>query len=356
MVKSMIRRINTLLLNMNKSHAMFLNKKFNSNLGSKILPQENSAFRAFYDSELLPILKSLEVKRKNHLNVMIVSNLVTIVLCVLFFMVMPFNFILFVVSFILFTFVIVQINTGWSEPAKDKLRNQFKKAIVTKIVAFADGSLQYTHNRGISLVEFRQSRLFMDYVDRFASEDEFIGKVGRTQILFSEVHAEQKDSDVRKFNSWHSIFKGIYFIADFNKHFQGQTFVVTDRIERSSGIFNYLHKKFSLDGEFLVKLENPEFEKAFDVYSSDPVEAHYILSPALMWRILSLRNRAGGVQLSFIDSHVFIAIPFHRPFLEVPMSNFLSNYSRLESFIDDIQFAIRIVEELNLNTRIWTKE
>ena len=63
----------------------------------------------------------------------------------------------------------------------------------------------------------------------------------------------------------------------------------------------------------LVKLEDPEFEKAFVVYSSDQIEARYILSPALMRRILDFKNANGrAVHVGFANSRVYVALELRR--------------------------------------------
>ena len=60
-----------------------------------------------------------------------------------------------------------------------------------------------------------------------------------------------------------------------------------------------------------VSLEDPDFEKAFEVTSTDQVEARFLLSPEFMQRLVELRNvRAGsGLRCSFIDRKLHIAIP-----------------------------------------------
>ena len=65
-----------------------------------------------------------------------------------------------------------------------------------------------------------------------------------------------------------------------------------------------LQKMNKARGE-LVKLENPEFESEFAVYSDDQIESRYILSPSLMERILSFKKQTKkSIQLSFIDSRL----------------------------------------------------
>lgn len=54
--------------------------------------------------------------------------------------------------------------------------------------------------------------------------------VGSTSIEFSQVHAEYKTETTHRDDDghettdehWHTIFQGIFFIADFNKDFRTQ--------------------------------------------------------------------------------------------------------------------------------------
>ena len=57
-------------------------------------------------------------------------------------------------------------------------------------------------------------------------------------------------------------------------------------------------------------MENPDFEKAFVVRATDPVEVRYILTPDMQLRLLSLRSRVSkDIRISFRRSHVFITLP-----------------------------------------------
>jgi hypothetical protein len=70
---------------------------------------------------------------------------------------------------------------------------------------------------------------------------------------------------------------------------------------------------------------------------------------------MALRKKSSGVQLSFIDSRVFIAMPINENLFEAPIFNSLLNYLRLSKYNDYLLLATSIVEDLNLNTRIWSK-
>ncbi len=236
---------------------------------------------------------------------------------------------------------------------------QFRTSYKTQVVASlaqAQG-LQYNHLACISRSDYDQSKIFVRSPDRYWGDDYLTGTVGKTGIRFSELHTEYKSGGKEK--SWHTIFRGIFFIADFNKHFIGETFVLTDVSENvfGSGIGGFF-QKLNMARPQLVKLEDVEFEKAFAIYGTDQVEARYILSPALMERILNLKRKFNtNVALSFIGSHVYIAITVDKNLFEAPwLFSSVDNYKQLEEYYNDIAMCVGIVEILDLNTRIWTKE
>ncbi|RZL30066.1 MAG: DUF3137 domain-containing protein, partial [Pedobacter sp.] len=106
----------------------------------------------------------------------------------------------------------------------------------------------------------------------------------------------------------------------------------------------------------VINLESTDFDKTFITHSTDQVEARYILTPAMMERILTLnRNAKNTVSLSFIDSRMYIAFPLNRNYFEAPVFKTLLNPDLLHEDIAIINFMYDIVRELDLNTRIWGK-
>ncbi len=141
------------------------------------------------------------------------------------------------------------------------------------------------------------------------------------------------------------IFKGFFFIADFQKDFQGHTTILRNSLF-----------KLSSSGS-RVKLENPDFEKTFDVYSTDQIEARYLLSPSMMERLLALdREFNKNITISFRDSNILIAIPESRNHFEASIWKPMDDLSQLKNDFSMIHALVSIVEDLNLNTRIWSKK
>ena len=106
------------------------------------------------------------------------------------------------------------------------------------------------------------------HYDRYSGDDLVYGKIDKTDFECSEIHTEYKKTSRnvhgKTKTSWHTVFKGLFFHADFNKHFQGQTIVKPDRTEKLLGAFGS-----KLQGWFgtknIVRLENSAFEKLFIV-------------------------------------------------------------------------------------------
>jgi hypothetical protein len=107
----------------------------------------------------------------------------------------------------------------------------------------------------------------------------------------------------------------------------------------------------------LIKLEDPEFESHFVVYGTDQIQARYILSMSLMERIVEFRKKTGRkIYLSFVGSKVFAAVSYTKSLFEPRLFRTLLDFDPICEYFRDLQLAIGIVDDLNLNTRIWSKQ
>jgi hypothetical protein len=154
-----------------------------------------------------------------------------------------------------------------------------------------------------------------------------------------------------------TIFRGIFFVADFNKEFKGRTLVLPDTAERLFGrmIGNFL-QSHNKERPPLVKLEDPEFEKLFVVYGDDQIQARYILSPSLMERMVSFRRKTGKKAFfSFVENKIMMAVPYDRDLFEPRLLRSVMDPSEMEDHFENLEHIIGTVEDLSLNTRIWGK-
>jgi hypothetical protein len=256
-------------------------------------------------------------------------------------------------------FVLYSIKAGRAVTA---YKVAFKEMVMPRLLSSFDPSLRHQSEAGLSEEIFLGTELFTTNPDRYSSEDLIEGRHGKTYLRIAEVDAEERRTSTdRKGNTtttYVTIFRGLLVVADFHKHFAGRTFVFPDTAEKLFGNFGRFFQKLGGRRETgLIRLEDPEFEDAFAVYSTDEIEARYILSTSMMKRLLRLRERFGdGLHVAFKESCVALAIPNRGSFLEPKLGVPATDPEQIRGFLVELDHVLGLVEELDLNTRIWTKE
>lgn len=238
-------------------------------------------------------------------------------------------------------------------------QNAYKTNVIGAALKFLDESLSINPYQGIEASEFMYTQLFSNEPDRYKTEDLVTGCADKTRFYFAEVHAEYKTVTQTKDGTrteWHDIFRGIIFAADFNKKFNGVTIVRPKDFGAAFGAW-FSKNLFSFGSNDVIQLENVDFDKTFVTYGSDQVGSRYILTPAMMERVLNLNHQTKyNISLSFIESRMYIAFPLNRNYFEAPVFKSLLSPETVNEDISTIKFMYDIVKELDLNTRIWGKE
>lgn len=309
-------------------------------------------FEEYFNKSLKTDLENLDKRRKRIVKRFLISLFAIFIPSLAIFILAGFypGIAISVLAFVLLFFFWV----------RDKLfYNDFKQQVVNRIVYFISPDLTYEPKSRITLSEFVTSRIFLTSVDRYNGDDLVYGRIGKTDFRFSEFKAEYKtvttDSKGKRRTQWHTIFKGLFFIADFNKEFSGSTVVLPNILGKR---FDFLKKVLGATRrEKLVKLEDPEFTKQFNVYSDDQVKARYILSTSLMTRIKDFRRKhKNSIYLSFVDSKMYLGISHKKDLFEPEYLKSLTRFDVVRDYFDDLLLAVGVVEDMNLNTRIWTKQ
>lgn len=310
------------------------------------------SFEECYDAELAPQLMTFEhLRKKAARSGMIGSGLIA--LAILSFLIGRANEVrtFFVIAVILLLpgiiFMVIYYNR------KKEYISGFKENVIHSIIKFIDPNLRYNPHGCINRNDYDKSGLFLKRADRYDGDDYVEGWRDKTVFCFSELHSEYRVSS-GKSTSWHTIFKGLFFIGDFNKHFHGRTYVYSE----SNPQLGFFHKMFSSFASDLekVNLESTEFENKFVVYSSDQVEARYILTPSFMERLAKLQDLMGEeTSYSFVDTNIYVAVPIRDALFE-PKIFSENSYFTLRDYYNTVHIIFDIIDELNLNLRIWTKE
>ena len=321
---------------------------------------------SFYKTKLLPVLEKLEAKR------------ITLFKKIGFYI--SFVLALFIISlfvesvvFIIITLIGMMIIFFGSIPELLKdYTNNFKKQVFPIIIKYYDETFIYNSKGWISKQSFVKSSLYWTNKDNknnkktlvgYCGEDYIEGKIGKTKLCLSELNSQVKqytgkDRSGNPKYIHYPLFNGLFIIADFNKHIQAKTFIYPDRAERILGSYGKFFQKFNKpENTDLIHLEDPVFEKYFKVFGEDQNQSRYILSPSFMNRLVKFREKSGlEMKISLLDSNINIAINDHEDILRPRLFESATNINIIKIYLEELDFCLGIVEDLNLNLRIWSKD
>jgi hypothetical protein len=226
---------------------------------------------------------------------------------------------------------------------RNRIKRAFKDDLMPAIMARVDPALDHYDPAGLPREQFEATSLFGVEPDTYGSKDLFGGLLGSTAVAFAMVRAVAESANMKD-RPGGVVFEGLLFIADFNKHFHGRTHMKAG----GAGIFASMRDEH-------VELENPRFARAFAVTCTDQIEARYILTPRLMERLLSLWEGFGSVDAVFEDSLIVLALGAPYELLD-PMFTDGIGAKDFDEMVAKLKEVVAIVEDLDLNTRIWSKK
>ncbi|MEK6658131.1 MAG: DUF3137 domain-containing protein [Campylobacterota bacterium] len=303
----------------------------------------------FYYKNLFPTLQKLENDRKSlrHRIIFVAITVSAIFAAIAYALNNYYDFIIFIyiaLGALLYKFMI-----------KD-YTHEFKMSVIKPLIHAIDKTLLYSSATHVSEYLFEHSKLFAD-PDRMSGNDYVKGQIDGINIQFSDIHAQKRNQNSKGKDTWSTIFQGLFIVADFNKHFSGETVVLPDTAQSTFGdiIGHWLQSNNAARDE-LVKMDDPEFEKEFVVYSTDQIEARYILSHSLMKKLLDFKHKSKyPVYISFIGTHIYMAISYDKDLFEPSVFHSLLDYKVAMEYVKTLHLAIGVVEELKLNQKLWSK-
>lgn len=237
----------------------------------------------------------------------------------------------------------------WTYAPVRRYRRSIKSEIYPDIFRYFGPDFTYQVEGPLTAASLAASGIVPGY-DNETREDYISGTYNDVGIELTEaLLTEQRGTGKNRRTV--EVFRGMFLRFAMNKSFDGHTIVTKD----AGRIGNWFSG--SLSSLERVALEDPVFEKQFEVLSSDQVEARYLLTPSFMERLLELSRVFGGrkIRCAFYDDRLLFLIE--------------SNHNRFEggsvlepeTFVDEIQsilaempvlFGIIDTLELDSQTRL----
>lgn len=242
-------------------------------------------------------------------------------------------------------FMLVAVTVYILQRPYSTYRQKVKNDVMNIFIRFFPG-FKYHYKRGFTDQEIKNSLIFPDY-DTLTADDCFSGTYDGVDLKICEEELKKVYRTSKGQRRVDTVFQGIAIEMVMNKNFSGHTIVLKD-----AGIFNIFKNFKQLQR---VKLEDVTFEREFEVFSSDQIEARYLLTTAFMERILKLRELYHGqsIEISFYQNKILLAIDTREDMFE-PCTFFKTNLNKknMDIVLEQMLTIFSIIRLLKLNQRI----
>jgi hypothetical protein len=236
---------------------------------------------------------------------------------------------------------------AWGSMDLNRLGKETKAMLVEPVAQEFDIGYQMAPGRPADIMTFRSLDLVPGW-DREKFEDRLTGHRNETPFEFFEAHLEEKrtttDSKGRTRTTWVTVFRGQCLVVNFHKQFKGVT-----KVYRDAGALNFFKKLGQMGKAQRVKLEDPVFEKAFEVYSTDQIEARFILTPDFMERLIGLERTFKGrqVRCAFSGGCMFLACEGKNLLEPGSMHRRMDDLGRVREILEDFAAIFLLIDAMS---------
>lgn len=334
------------------------NKVKNADLIKEMASDE---FIEFCKDEIVPSLYPLEEKRKLYLCAAWIASIIGVLACLdlAATLLLPtlasnspeksdafFTFLQAVLAvFSLFSTVVVWIVKKYKNQAKEEV---FEKLFsywgtfkyYSKKNRFDSGEDVYAKNE-----DYIQNLKLFPVFNRYKCDDYISGKYNGLDMEIQELDLKYVTGS-GKSRRVVKIFQGVLVVSSCNKKFNGSTVIQAD-----NGIFNAVS---SVGGLKRVKLEDPVFERLFEVYSTDQIEARYLLTTAFMDRLVKIACKSKNFSLtcSFENGRIHFAFSSSKDWFEIPIRKPATDIRNYQAILLELASILSVADALRLDENL----
>jgi hypothetical protein len=148
-----------------------------------------------------------------------------------------------------------------------------------------------------------------------------------------------------KFKKRKTLFSGVFIVLNMNKNFKGHTVIKPDKL-----IKNPPSPELKL-----TTLEDVTFEKKYDVFTDDEIEARYLITTSFMSRLndLKVAFEAKEVSCAFYKGDLIIAFNGMKDLFSVfSLSKPTDDSKQYVQMFEEFLSIIKIIDHFKLNEKI----
>ena len=328
-------------------------------------PTEGSKFKAYVESEpyeegfaehyrtrLLPRVKNYEKKRIKALNVARIRCLKSIpIIIVLLGIILAISnsdvLSKYIGSAFLISVGIISVIVVFIYSSINKYKTSIKGKIFPRILEFA-GDFVYKPNYSAPFAQYKKYDILPPFDPPVSfSEDYVKGTYNNVNIEFFEARLMRG----AHFKGKKAVFNGVIAKISVNKKFSSKTVIRADK-----GSFgDWVSGRKLPENQEVVRLEDPKFDKLFNVYSNDQIEARYLLTTTFMERLIEVEKafRSQKIECCFYKQYLVMAIHLIKDWFEPgPITKIEDFRDDSKKLLADINSIFNICDTLQMDSEI----
>lgn len=303
------------------------------------IEQFQKDYSQLVEEKVVPILLDYENERKTRLKwAIIIVTVLSIIGVILLFCVEERSGVKLALFFISGAVAIWQL-------IKKNFENKIKPLIMPTLMKAIPG-FYWKLTPPVTQDEISESKI-IPFTDRAHAtfDDCFLGEYRNVNIAISEC-----EYTISSGKSTSYIFTGIVIRIDMNKNFDGCT-VIRPRNP------HYRDKHDDLKRANLseVKLEDPEFADKYIVYSTDQIEARYLITTSFMERFKAVEEAFGAqyTYCSFYGDSVYIAPDTAEDMFSLcSLTSPIYNTEQFETLFNEFASVLELVDHFKLDKKL----
>ena len=225
---------------------------------------------------------------------------------------------------------------------KKKFENEIKQKIMPYVCKCL-GDLKWKYAQ-CSFEQLLCKSGIIDRYNRVSYDDSFTGIYKDINYEICETSFYYK-TGTGKNSSTRTVFKGVMIKLDMNKSFTGNTVIRPDTLKHASPAANLKH----------TTLEDVVFEKKFDVFTDDEVEARYLITPSFMERLNNMKTAfsADRVSCAFYDKYLLVGLHTSKDLFSIcSLKEPVKDGKQFFTMFEEILSIIKLIDHFKLNQKI----
>ena len=221
---------------------------------------------------------------------------------------------------------------------KKGFENKIKEKIMPTVCS-CFGDMKWSNRKYSGGHIFSESNVIPNYTSEFY-DDIFKGSYKDVNIEIVE-----SEYDVGRGRNRRIVFNGVIVKLDMNKSFTGHTVIKPNSL---------MHISPSSKLRF-TEFEDIEFNKKFDVFTNDEVDARYLITPTFMVRLKNMTTafKANSVSCAFFGNFLIVAMSTRKDLFSIcSLTKPIDDRAQYFLMYEEIFSIIRLIDHFKLDQKI----